>query len=69
MTTANIIRELDKLPLSDKLLVIEQTLKSLRIEKEKKLKSAVSNLYNDYKTNGELTVFTQLGKESFYETR
>jgi hypothetical protein len=69
MTTANIIRELERLPLTDKLFVIERTLKSIRIEKEKSLKTAVDNLYDDYATNRELTVFTKLDKEPFYETR
>jgi len=69
MTTANIIRELDRLPLTDKLFVIEQTLKSIRTEKEKSLKAAVESLYDDYKTDKELTAFTMLDKEPFYETR
>ena len=69
MTTENIIRELDKLPLTEKLLVIERTLKSIRTEKQKSLKTAVDTLYNDYKNDKELTVFTQLDNEPFYETR
>ena len=69
MTTANIIRELEMLPLTDKLFVIERTLKSIRTEKEKILKVAVDTLYDDYKSDKELTVFTQLDKEPFYETR
>lgn len=69
MTTESIINELDKLPLSDKLLVIEQTIKSIRTEKEKSLNNAVENLLDDYKNDEELTVFTLLDKESFYETR
>jgi hypothetical protein len=69
MTTANIIRELDKLPLTDKLFVIEQTLKVMRIEKNKRLKIGVDNLYYDYKNNEELTAFTELDKEPFYEIR
>lgn len=69
MTTDNIIRELDRLLLTDKLFVIECTLKSIRIEKSKHLKSAVESLYNDYKNDKELTAFTQLDKEPFYETR
>ncbi len=69
MTTANIIRELDRLPLTDKLFVIERTLKSIRTEKEKSLKAAVESLYDDYKTDKELTAFTMLDKEPFYETR
>jgi len=69
MTTATLIRELDKLPLTEKLLIIEQTLKSIRTEKEKKLKSAVDSLYDDYTSNKELTAFTQLDTELFYEAR
>ncbi len=69
MTPTNIIRELERLPLSDKLFVIERTLKSIRTEKERSLKAAVDNLYDDYKFDKELTVFTQLDKEPFYEAR
>jgi hypothetical protein len=69
MTPTNIIRELERLPLSDKLFVIEQTLKSIRTEKERNLKTAVDNLYGDYKSDKELTIFTQLDKEPFYEAR
>ena len=69
MTLTNIIRELERLPLSDKLFVIERTLKSIRTEKERSLKTAVDNLYGDYKSDKELTVFTQLDKEPFYEAR
>jgi len=69
MTPTNIIRELERLPLSDKLLVIERTLKSIRTEKERSLKVAVDSLYDDYKSDKELTVFTQLDKEPFYEAR
>ena len=69
MTAANIIQELKHLPLADKLLVVEQTIKSIRTEKEKHLKLAVEQLYGDYRFDKELTVFTELDKESFYEAR
>ncbi|TKK66620.1 hypothetical protein FC093_16400 [Ilyomonas limi] len=69
MATANIIRELERLPLTDRLLVIERTVKSIRTEKEKVLKHAVDSLYDDYKTDKGLTAFTQLDTEPFYETR
>ena len=69
MTTTTIIQELELLPLKDRLFVIEQTLRTIRIEKEKRLNHAVDSLYNDYKTNKELTVFTELDNEFFYETR
>ena len=69
MTTDNIIRELDRLPLTDKLFIIERTLKSIRKEKTKSLKAAVESLYIDYINDKELIAFTELDKESFYETR
>lgn len=69
MTPTNIIRELERLPLTDKLFVIERILKTIRTEREKSLKAAVDNLYDDYKSDKELTIFTQLDEEPFYETR
>ncbi len=69
MTTEDIIRELEKLPLTEKLLVIERTLKLIRTEKQRTLKIAVESLYNDYKNDEELTAFTPLDNEPFYETR
>jgi hypothetical protein len=69
MTAANIIRELDRLPLTDKLFVIERTLKAIRTEKERSLKVAVDGLYDDYRTDKDLTAFTKIDKEPFYETR
>lgn len=69
MTTTNIIQELERLPLTEKLFVIERTLKSIRIEKERSMKIAVDSLYEDYVTDKELTIFTKLDKEPFYETR
>ncbi len=69
MTTANIIRELNHLPLTDKLLVIEQTLKSIRKEKKSGLKHGVDAMYDEYKSNKELRIFTILDKEEFYEAR
>jgi len=69
MTTTNIIQELERLPLTEKLFVIERTLKSIRTEKERNMKIAVDNLYEDYAKDKELTIFTKLDKEPFYETR
>lgn len=69
MTTTKIIKELERLPLTEKLFIIERTLKSIRTEKEKSMKVAVDSLYEDYATDKELTIFTKLDKEPFYETR
>lgn len=69
MTPTSILRELERLPLTDKLFIIERTLKSIRTDKERRLKAAVDSLYEDYKSDPELTAFTQLDAESFYEAR
>ncbi|RYX85133.1 hypothetical protein EON73_03010 [bacterium] len=68
MTATTLIQELEMLPLTDRLFVIEQTLKSIRLKKNN-LKTAAEELYNDYKTDDELTLFTMLDSEPFYEAR
>ncbi|RYY10783.1 MAG: hypothetical protein EOO36_20025 [Cytophagaceae bacterium] len=60
------MRELERLPLTDQLFVIERTLKSIRTDKERRLKAAVDSLYEDYKSDPELTAFTQLVGEIQY---
>jgi hypothetical protein len=69
MTTTAIIREINKLPLTEKLLLVEKTLKAIRQEKENALENAVHSLYDEYKTNTELIAFTKLDAASFYEAR
>lgn len=52
------------------MLVIERTLKSIReSELNKKMEKAVDSLLNDYKTDKQLTVFTSIDFENFYEAR
>ena len=60
MTTTAIIKEINKLPLTEKLLLVEKTLKTIRQEKELAIENAVNSLYDEYKTNKELTAFTIL---------
>ena len=69
MTTTSIIEELNKLTTAERLLVIEKTLKAIRQESEGTVDQAVNSLYNDYKTDKELTIFNQLDAEPFYEAR
>ena len=70
MGTQQLIREIEKLPTTKKLVIIERTLKSMR-ERENKnqMEKAVERLRKDYKTDKELTAFTSLDLEDFYETR
>ena len=64
-----IVEEINKLPIREKLLLVEKTLKAIRKEKENALDNAVHALYDEYVTNTELTSFTKLDAESFYEAR
>lgn len=70
METRAILEEIDKLPVEDKMRIMEQTIKSIR-EKEIKERTtkAVSELIEEYKSNNELTVFAEIDFENFYETR
>lgn len=69
MTATAIIREINKLPLSEKLLLVEQTINAIKREQQQELLQAVDLLYTDYTNDKELTAFTVLDTESFYETK
>ncbi len=69
MTTEEIIKEIEQLP-NEKRLLIEKAIKSLRkAETDKQLRIAADALYDDYKNDKELTAFTVLDSEEFYEPR
>ena len=70
MQTIDIINEVQKLPLDKKLIVIEEIIKSIKMDKTNYvMESAVNRLYSDYAKDSELTVFTSLDFENFYEAR
>jgi len=70
METREIIKAIQKLPVDKRILIIERTLQSIRVNDSKKqLESAAEFLYDDYKENEELIAFTALDQEAFYETR
>ncbi len=70
METKEIIRAIKKLPVKKRMLVIESTLKSIREnELRKKMDKAAALLLNDYANDEELTSFSQLDLEDFYEAR
>ena len=70
METKKLIEQIKELPLEDKMLLIEQTLKLIREKdlKDKMIK-AVQELQEDYKSNKELTSFTDIDFDTFYESR
>jgi hypothetical protein len=69
MSTKEILREIDSLPVNEKLLIIEKTLNSIEKENNNVLEKAAMALTGDYKTDKELTAFTALDWENFYEAR
>jgi hypothetical protein len=70
METKAILEQIGKLAIEDKMLILEKTLKSIR-EKEikEKILKAVSELKEEYKTNKELTAFTEIDFVNFYEAK
>ena len=71
MEAANIIKEIIKLPIIERMLIIENAMKSIREEtaKERSLKEGAKALLSDYQTDKELTAFTSLDGEAFYEAK
>lgn len=59
MTTTQIVSEINKLAVSERILVIKNTLKNLRLQTKEKLsmKKAAKLLLNDYLNDSELTAF------------
>ena len=70
MKTKELINEIQKLPVKKQIFVIERTMQLMRKQEEKdQMTTAADTLYEDYKTNKELTQFTNLDFENFYEAR
>jgi uncharacterized membrane protein YqiK len=70
MDTRDIIVQIEKLPVKDKMLIIEQTAKYIReSDIKEKISKAAEDLREEYKSNKELTAFTDIDFENFYESR
>ena len=70
MRTNEIIKEIQRLPIQKRIYIIEKTIHSLRKQEDtNQMKKAADTLYTNYKSDKELTVFTILDFEDFYETR
>ncbi|MDR3694337.1 MAG: hypothetical protein P4L47_06860 [Mucilaginibacter sp.] len=68
--TSEIITEINKLPVSQRLTLIELTIKKIRQEEKKQqLIASAEILYNDYINDPELTALTILDQEDFYEAK
>ena len=70
MRTNDIIREIQRLPISKRIYVVEKTIQSIRTREDKNvMKKAADALYANYKTDDELTSFTNLDYVDFYEAK
>lgn len=70
MKTKEIISEIKKLTVKERLQIIEKTAKTMQADDEKEqMRKAADQLYDDYKEDAELTAFTDLDLEDFYEPR
>jgi hypothetical protein len=70
MQTKELIKEIQQLPLDQKFFVVEETIKSIKKEEmSNQMELAAIELYDDYVNEHELTAFTLLDFENFYETK
>jgi hypothetical protein len=68
MQTAALLNQIRQLPLYDRMLIVERTIHSMRTETDA-LENAAALMSAEYRNNKELTAFTQLDIENFYEAR
>jgi hypothetical protein len=70
MKTLDLISEIKRLPINKRFLVVEETIKSIKEEElNQQLEFAVNELYSEYVNNADLTAFTSLDLEHFYESK
>jgi hypothetical protein len=64
----HLIEEIERLPLTQKIIIIEETLESIkRREITRQMEIVAELLCDDYNDNKELTAFSVLDGEDFYE--
>ncbi len=70
MSTADILKEINNLPVSERLLLIQKTIRRILLStQQQQLTFAAEELAEEYNINKELTSFTDLDLEDFYEAR
>jgi hypothetical protein len=67
METLDFLEEITLLPVSQRMLLAEKIIGSVRKEEQKiSMQRAAELAYDDYKNDKELTAFTRLDGENFY---
>ncbi len=70
MNTKELVQEIEILTLDKKVWLVQEVLKSIRRQEiSNSMRNAAENLYEDYKNDKELTIFTNLDFENFYEAK
>lgn len=70
MSTSEILDKISKLSPAEKLFIIEKTFKEfLHSNSVEQMTIAAETLENEYKTNQELTAFSSIDFEDFYEAK
>lgn len=70
METLEIINEINRLPIAKRIYVLEKTLNSIRKNEESEsLNKAAKLLFSNYVNDDELTAFSSIDFEDFYETK
>jgi hypothetical protein len=69
METVAILNEIQRLSFTKQIFIAEWILKTIRHRETKtQMEIAADKLYNDYLNDKELTVFTNIDFDGFYET-
>lgn len=70
MEALQIIQEIQRLSLDKKFLIVEETIKAIKNEEtSNQMDLAVKLLHSDYTNDKELTAFTALDFQDFYEAK
>lgn len=70
MKTIDIISAIKRLPINKRFFVVEETIKSIKEEEmNQQMEFAANELYSEYANNKDLTAFTDLDLERFYEIK
>jgi hypothetical protein len=68
MNTNDLIQELQRLPVQERMYVTEKLLHSIRTQvNHNQMQEGAEALYQDYKNDRELTAFTNIDLDNFYE--
>jgi hypothetical protein len=70
MQIIDLIQEIQRLPLTKRFYVVEEIIKSIKKEEmNHQMELAANELYSDYVNDKDLTAFTSLDFDTFYETK